>query len=213
MYGPEFVSYNFHNLLHLPNDVRKYGDVEQFSAFRFENFIARIKNLIRKGNQPLAQLMRRCIEIELIQEKQCHTQMNGIVPKQCNTQGPLLYNMKAILQFKELQFEKFEIKCSDNKNSCILISNKIVAKAVNFIQCGNGKLYVLAKRMEIEGNFYEQPLPSSTLGIYVVRQIDTDIEVWNVNSITAKLCIFPYKKHYVVLPLLHTFRQDGEVTK
>ena len=53
LYGAEYVTHNVHNLLHLTNDTRKYGILEEFSAFTFENFIACIKRMIRKGAQPL----------------------------------------------------------------------------------------------------------------------------------------------------------------
>ena len=68
LYGPQFVSYNIHNMLHLANDVRKFDTLENFSAFEFESYIARIKQLIRSGNQPLEQVMRRCAEIELLND-------------------------------------------------------------------------------------------------------------------------------------------------
>ena len=44
LYGKEYISDNVHNLLHLCNDVRKYGPLDVFSAFKFENFMQAIKN-------------------------------------------------------------------------------------------------------------------------------------------------------------------------
>lgn len=37
-YGKEYVSHNVHNLLHLSNEVRKFGPLDSFSSFRFETF-------------------------------------------------------------------------------------------------------------------------------------------------------------------------------
>lgn len=39
LYGKEYVSHNIHNLLHLCSDIKTFGPVDNFSAFRFENFI------------------------------------------------------------------------------------------------------------------------------------------------------------------------------
>lgn len=47
-YGKEFMSHNFHNLLHLCEDVKKYGHLDKFSAFKFENFMTSVKRKIRK---------------------------------------------------------------------------------------------------------------------------------------------------------------------
>lgn len=38
IYGKEYMSHNVHNLLHLSNEVRTFGPLNSFSAFRFENF-------------------------------------------------------------------------------------------------------------------------------------------------------------------------------
>jgi len=40
LYSKQFVSHNVHNLLHLSNEVRRNGILDNFSAFRFENFLA-----------------------------------------------------------------------------------------------------------------------------------------------------------------------------
>ena len=39
LYGTEQVSYNVHSLLHLSNDVKEYGNLNNYSAFKFENFM------------------------------------------------------------------------------------------------------------------------------------------------------------------------------
>ncbi|KYN21196.1 hypothetical protein ALC57_06438 [Trachymyrmex cornetzi] len=43
LYGKQYMSHNIHNLLHLCSDVRTYGPLDNFSAFRFENYMAFIK--------------------------------------------------------------------------------------------------------------------------------------------------------------------------
>lgn len=39
LYGQEHVSYNVHNLLHLPQDCKLHGVLDSFSAFQFENYL------------------------------------------------------------------------------------------------------------------------------------------------------------------------------
>lgn len=39
LYGKQYVSHNVHNFLHLCSDVRIFGPLDNFSAFRFENFV------------------------------------------------------------------------------------------------------------------------------------------------------------------------------
>lgn len=47
IYGEAFVSYNVHNLIHLPDDVLLYGNLDRFSAFPFEKKIAKNETLVK----------------------------------------------------------------------------------------------------------------------------------------------------------------------
>ena len=64
IYGKEQVSQNVHNLLHICSDAKKYGTLDTFSAFRFENYMSNIKAMIQKGDNPLKQIARRYAEVE-----------------------------------------------------------------------------------------------------------------------------------------------------
>ena len=65
MYGPTFQIYNVHNLIHLPDDVSYFKDnLDNISAFRFENHLKTLKSIIRNSNSPLAQIVQRVSEKE-----------------------------------------------------------------------------------------------------------------------------------------------------
>ena len=60
IYGDTFVSLNVHSLIHLPDDVEHFNcGLERISAFDFENFMQRIKKMVRKSHQILPQVVRR----------------------------------------------------------------------------------------------------------------------------------------------------------
>jgi len=59
IYGVKFMSHNLHALLHICSDIQKYGPLDEFSVFRFENYTSNIKKMIRKNEKPLQQLSRR----------------------------------------------------------------------------------------------------------------------------------------------------------
>lgn len=54
--GHDFVSYNIHSLLHLPDECKKYGSLMEFSAFSFESFLGQVKSLVRSGYLPVQQV-------------------------------------------------------------------------------------------------------------------------------------------------------------
>lgn len=47
-YGKEFMSHNVHTVLHIVEDVIKYGHLDKFSGFKFENFMTTVKSKLRK---------------------------------------------------------------------------------------------------------------------------------------------------------------------
>jgi len=65
MYGKTNVVYNVHNLIHLSQDVRKYGSFDVFSAFPFENYLKILKRMLRKCEKPLSQLNNRMYEYSI----------------------------------------------------------------------------------------------------------------------------------------------------
>lgn len=50
LYGEEFLVYNIHGLVHLSDDVKTHGNLDQISAFPYENFLGRLK---KNGLGPL----------------------------------------------------------------------------------------------------------------------------------------------------------------
>ncbi|CAC5356574.1 unnamed protein product [Mytilus coruscus] len=65
VYGNPFVTYNFHNLIHLGNGVENFQtSLNDISAFRFENYFHKMKKKVRNAQNPIAQLIKRIHEIE-----------------------------------------------------------------------------------------------------------------------------------------------------
>ena len=42
LYGEHFISFNVHCLIHLSDDVMRFGPLDKFSSFPFENFLQQL---------------------------------------------------------------------------------------------------------------------------------------------------------------------------
>ena len=62
LYGLEMIVYNVHCVIHLADDARLFGSLDNVSAFCFENFLGKLVKLVRKKNKPLEQVIRRLLE-------------------------------------------------------------------------------------------------------------------------------------------------------
>ncbi|CAG0892908.1 unnamed protein product [Cyprideis torosa] len=59
---PNFQVYNVHSLIHLGQDAMLYGNLDNVSAFPFEDYMQKIKRKVKTGNRPLSQIVRRIEE-------------------------------------------------------------------------------------------------------------------------------------------------------
>ncbi len=66
IYGEQFVIFNVHSLLHLADDGLVFGNLEFASAFQFENYLQRLKKLVRGKRLQLEQVVRRVFEMKFL---------------------------------------------------------------------------------------------------------------------------------------------------
>ena len=62
LYGKDFLVYNIYSLLHLADEAKEHGSLDACSAFPFENFMHKLKRLVRLGNKPMTQIVKRLCE-------------------------------------------------------------------------------------------------------------------------------------------------------
>lgn len=213
LYGPEYMHHNIHNLLHLTIDVRRYGPIDNFSAFRFENHMMKIKKMIRKNDKPLQQIAKRFSEIE------SHALING--KKYCEISlnkehklGPIpnsnIFNGQNILQYNQIVYKnKISIICNNFKDNCILIKNGIFISVLNIIQINKKNIYIIGSKLKPIGSLFKKPCDSKDCMIQIVEQ-KSKICFWPIEEIQMKLWIMKYNNddfnnYRVVYPINHTY--------
>ena len=202
LYGEETVVYNIHGLIHLANDVEKFGPLENFSAFVFESFLGRLKRLVRKPNYPLQQVIRRlsencgqfCIKENIA--------VNGIVKKN-HLKGPLPRNVCGYLQFNEIHLPSAFLSLSQGDN-CVMIGKK--AALVRNIICESieDEKSIVYEEFLTVSNFFNTPLESKDLFIYAVSNLSGTLKVCKISDITCKCVLLQFQNVNVTVPLNHT---------
>lgn len=62
-----YISHNVHSLIHLVQDVERFGSLDNFSAFKYENYMQTLKKYIRKAERPLQQVVGDILKRKLTQ--------------------------------------------------------------------------------------------------------------------------------------------------
>jgi len=197
IYGPEQVVYNTHSLIHLADDARKFGALDNVSCFPFENYLGTLKRLVRRPQGIVPQLVRRLGERNRLD----NGQERGDKPQQPHVAGPTLPDRPARMQYKQYRHEGNIISISQG-NNCFNVEGR-VAVVKNIVQLFSGAMYAVCQFYDREGCFCSYPLDSSCVGIKTVTQLSGRLHGVPVTDLTEKLILLPFQDGSVAFPQLH----------
>lgn len=208
LYGEENVSFNVHALLHLANDVHRHGSLDSFSVFRFENFLQKIKSLIRKPQQILAQLHRRYAEMHNIidiTEKYIKKHEFAILQESLHENGPLLPDC-GDPQYSKIVGFGFTLIAGDRRDNCFLTHDGtiVILRNIAFNRRSNS-LIIIRQYFTVVEDLYTLPCKSQLVGIYLVSKL-SGLRQWPLKGTIKKKCFrVPWKKNKnVAISLLHS---------
>lgn len=206
LFGSEFLVYNVHALVHLPNDVKIHGPLDNFSCFPFESFLGRLKRFVRSGNKPLSQICRRISEYgpSLGVSRFCDEEPSRM--KRQYSDGPFVFGDERSSYFKS-EFKVLVLRqgilklrsCDSYFSDC----RGKVYEAINFVVLNDGQELIIGRPFKLLENLFEHPIESRCLGIFVAKVIDKAAVFIPLSNVSHKYMCFLHKKKYILLPLLH----------
>lgn len=202
LYGPEHVVYNIHGLTHLCEGVRLHGNLNLISGFPFENYLGQIKKMIRTPHHPLSQVIRRLSEINS-SVRIDKMQGKGTLRKE-HKDGPVPTGFKNVSQFQEVVIGPSTINICRGAENCVKIGNS-VALVMNIV-LSDDSTYIVYKEYEQQDPFFDYPIISTDLGIFVVSNLSNDVQTKKLDDNIVKYAKLPYKGKFIAIPLLHTSR-------
>lgn len=112
IYGEQSLVYNVHCLIHLTEDCCRFGCLDSFSCFPFENYLKELKTFVRSGNRPLQQIYSRIIEQQSCPAVTCSPDSGiefGVVPSSSHSSVVLLFPILSVAAVSQSSVEK---KCN-----------------------------------------------------------------------------------------------------
>lgn len=199
--GEDFIVYNVHNLIHLTDDVRKYGSINEYSCFPFENYLSFLKNRIHSKKHVLQQIHRR-----LIEKDECTVKKINKNEKEVKFQYK--YNEKYdgngdLTSFFCKKIVYFNYVLSDTlPNNCVITTSKKVC-LINRIVVTNKHPVFEANSFRYTSDLYSTPLPSSHLNIFCKSLTENKILTFEMQEILCKGFLIPHKDGFGFFPLNH----------
>lgn len=208
LYGDKSMTHNIHCLLHLTDDVRKFGSLDEFGAFKFENYIGKITKLLRKGEKPLQQIARRLGELEYNAESEKKEQVIGLQLRDLRLKFE--NNGENISLYNSAITNSFEVNCLKEGDSYVLLKNDQVVRVVDF--AFKKDKFVAGKNCNRLDNLYILPCESRLFNINICEDVSNDRQnlfSWPVTQIKSKVCKLSVKGRSVFLPILHTYNVEA----
>jgi len=174
LYGIQNISHNIHSLVHLVSDVQKFGPLDNFSAFKYENYMQIFKKFIRKADKPLQQVIRRCIEKEINLNSLLLPITSDSVMKHpslmvLHSDGPLVDNCSNP-QYKIVKYNGIILKAGSSADNCFGLKCGAIVSIQNIAYCIKRDIPVIIGHEFLEKeNLYNILCPSSLFGVYAVH--------------------------------------------
>jgi hypothetical protein len=147
--------------------------------------------------------VRRIGEQQKIQENQQMIPADISNPhRKLHLSGPLPHNYVNCQQYKWYLGKETIISCCKGDN-CFEVDDEIVL--VRNILCSADETYIVYEPFEKKEPFFQYPLPSVSLGIYLVSQLSGQVQVTPVCRISKKMILLPFQQFFVVFPQLHSY--------
>ncbi|KAF4522104.1 hypothetical protein B566_EDAN011256, partial [Ephemera danica] len=204
LYGRSNMTFNVHGLLHIVDDVERFGPLDDYSAFRYENFLQTCKKLLRKAASPLQQIYKRLSERrnsfkrkDLPQKISNFKEIKKNIHLPSSIQHPI---------FKSFQLNSSTISCCSPNNTVVMDTGEIVR--IQYIGSKMNEKHVFGYKFEVLENVYTTPMPSIELGIYKASGLESSLTSWPIEKIKSKAMAIPYETDkenstYYVAELLH----------
>lgn len=190
LYGSSHIVYNVHSLLHLVDDVKLYGPLDNYSAFPFESYMHTLKSMLHRNNNPLPEICNRVEE-----SYYCHDIRTSVEDKVKFKKPDKFVQCK----YYEILFFKFVINCK-KRDQWFMGANQDIYK-FEYCKLENNVHVVYARTIVRKSSFYNVPISSDKFGIYKSNGVLSEIVSVSLKMIDKKVFAMLIDNEFVFAPL------------
>lgn len=208
LYGQHFVTYNVHSVIHMPMFVKIHGPLDNFSCFRYENFLQELKKSVKCARFPLQEIFNRIIEK---QQLLISSQYQPPDPYICYNED--LNNISSTFiqlsdrVYKKIVLNNFKITLdiSKLKDKCLMLTNKDLVVVEHIVKPLTKNPFLIVKKLLNCVELTSEPILSTVIGLYMVdTEKKSDTYCVQISVIKYKCVFVPISNiSAVLLTLCH----------
>ena len=203
IYGRESLVYNVHSCIHLCDDAKKFGSLENISAFPFENFLGKLKRMCRKPNQPLQQIVNRISESR--ERSNCQVSPMAVFkPRKQHRGGPVPDGLEGMDQYQEIQSGNMLISVLEGNN--VFEHQSSLIQVMNIFHKDDLHTYIAFQKIleARQSNLFCYPCDSTHYGIRVVAGLEDGLHFCSISALGVKYLTLPLTatSNYAAIPFV-----------
>lgn len=192
LYGIEQITHNVHGLYHLADDYKLHGTLDNFSAFPFEKHLVQLRYSLKLSKKK--SLLKK--KFRQVEESLLNKSLNKLEKETVKVRNKLKsvnskfqVEGKNCLQYQELKLVNSKIILKQKGDIYVLLKNGKIVEVLSIIkQKGKSseELFIEGKEYRSISSYYEEPLQSSSLNIFLVNDLSEKSNLWPVKMINRK---------------------------
>lgn len=202
IFGIDEIVSNIHNLSHVVDDVNRFGNLNEFSAYEFENTLGKMKNSLKRCDKPLEQISRRITESFLIDKQHWLENENTFHPSvKYMFQIPTDPNVN---RYRQIMFKPNVVLSSRKFGDKFFLTHDNEMVELDHVIRHNNSFRIFGFSLKNKGDFYSQPCSSRYLNTFVSDLERENGKCYQLKSIKCKLICLSYKTDHVLMLLQHS---------
>lgn len=196
-YGAHNVSFNVHSLLHLSEDVMFLRQpLDNYSAFKFENYLQILKKKAKCANKILEQLNNRYAEEQRINEIFNTISSNEFISKK-NKDG----------SYESVIFNDYSLKSSEPDNFVFLGHSETIIRIIKIVNVNASAVTVIGTQITNNmSSIFHAPIDSKKLGMFkagnnLLYSEEKQFEIHNRKF--KKMIKFQFEDSVYLISMLH----------
>lgn len=203
IYGRHMIGSNIHNLIHIIDDMRScgVGNLIDISTYKFENRLRLLGMDIKHTNRPLEQVVCRTVERNSLPHSKISFDSTLFEPKVSHESK----NNPGV--YKKIEFAPNVILSSRKRGDSFFMTESKEVVKFEYVSKDEFGFKIYGLKIKENWPFFTTPINSTKLDIYASNcEFENDLELYEIESIQAKMICLSCEKQFVFMPLLHTIK-------